>query len=285
MKYLLTFLLCFGLGMPAAFGQTPAPWTLKQTKEMANFKVEVFERHSTGKFPIVEAMKLRIVPKAGGSVTEYTGKWLNIDPQKFIKNFAPDKNLDITGSGKPKLWVQDFSGGAHCCYQYVLFELDKSAKRLAKLKLLDCGEQIEITDLKQDGQRQLLTCDARFTYLGENSFAASPFPPAVYAFKDGAFQNVTKDFPQVLQQDLAKQQAAFKTQQEADQISTATVLQIFLDQFFLGKTGSAWEFFEKHYTKSDKLAVKTQLQEKLGVITPVLDKPAPAVSPPAMANP
>lgn len=286
-KYFFMSMLLLGLGSRSIYGQTPLPWELKETQELTHYKVEVFERRSMGKFPIVEAMRLRIVPKAGGSVTEYVGKWLDIDPRKFVKNWQAGQKLDINGNGVEELWVQDFSGGAHCCYQYVVFELSQPLKRLGKLKLRDCGEQIEFKDLvpgeklgglpdtKPDGKPELLTCDARFTYLGKNPFAGSPFPPAIYAWRDEELKRVDQEFPQIFQKDLKAQRELFKMQKNEDINSAATILQIVLDHLFLGETKQAWEFFDQNYTKEDKEEVRSQLKERLGLDKQVLQKESP----------
>jgi hypothetical protein len=47
---------------------------------------------------------------------------------------------DVTGAGIPNLVVREYSGGAHCCTSFVIFELGNTFHKVTKLEQGVCGE-------------------------------------------------------------------------------------------------------------------------------------------------
>lgn len=93
---------------------------------------------------------------------------------------------DLTGDGVPDLIVHDYSGGAHCCLTYYIFELDPHAgpRPLATLNALHGHFAFE--DADGDGRVECFGRDWTFAYW-ETSFAGSPAPEIVLRFRSGRF--------------------------------------------------------------------------------------------------
>ncbi|HKX12415.1 MAG TPA: hypothetical protein VJP40_04620, partial [bacterium] len=78
--------------------ESVTPYKVVREKKLTNYKVEVQQRMTTGKYPRVESMKARIIPNDGGTVTHYTGTWLTPDPRAFIIGWKGGL-LDVDGDG------------------------------------------------------------------------------------------------------------------------------------------------------------------------------------------
>src|SRR5262249_12466121 len=94
--------------------------------------------------------------------------------------------------------VQEWSGGAHCCFDYHVLQVQGTQiRREGTIRAGDCS--LRAADLDQDGALELIGCDARFAYAFDLPFAESPLIPIVYAFHDRAYVPDNRRFPQVFQ--------------------------------------------------------------------------------------
>ena len=254
------------LADPAKPAESPAPTGLESVtpyevvreKKLTNYKVEIQQRKTTGKYPRVESMKARIIPNDGGSVTQYTGTWLTPDPRSFVIGWKGG-SLDLDGDGVEDLLLQNYSGGGHCCYNYVIYSLSKPLQKLADLPMKDCGEKIGLEDLNGDKKMEILSCNPDFTYLGDQPYSESPFPPAIYSLKGGTYQRSDAEFRQVFMSDIQAQRDAL-----AQGYRPANALQIVTDYLILGDDVQAWKEFDTLYQGADKEKIRQQLLTRTG---------------------
>lgn len=234
------------------------PYTVVKEKQFPNYKVEIQQRMTIAKFPRVESMKARIIPSGGGSVTQYTGVWLNPDPKAFVIGWEGGP-LDLDGDGFEDLLLQNYSGGVHCCYNYVIYSLSKPLKKLGDIPMKDCGEKISLDDLNNDKKQEIISCNPDFTYLGDQPYAESPFPPAIYTLKNGQYVRADQEFRQVFLDDIQSQRDAL-----AKTYRSANALQIVADYMVLGDDAQAWKEFDSLYKGPDKEKIRKQLQDRRG---------------------
>ncbi len=254
------------------------PWSVVKKKELSNYKIEISQRMTIAKFPRVESMKARIIPKDGGAVTEFEGTWVNPDPKSFLLSWKGGL-LDVDGDGVEDLILQNYSGGGHCCYTYTFYSLKTPLKKLGEVEMKDCGEKISLEDLNGDKVPELISCNPDFTYLGELPYSESPFPPAVYILKDGGYKRADRNFKTVFQSDIQAQRDAL-----AKGYRHANALQIVADYLVLGDEASAWKEFEALYQGADKEVIKVELAKRTGLKAPA-PEPKPAISPPPGKGP
>lgn len=256
------------------------PYRVVKQKQFPNYKVEIQQRMTKSKFPRVESMKMRIVPNGGGSVIDYTGTWVNPDPRAFAIGYEGGP-FDLDGDGLEDVMIQNYTGGVHCCYNYVIYSLAKPVKKLGDIAMKDCGEKLALQDLNGDKKLEIISCNPDFTYLGDQPYSESPFPPAIYALKDGQYQRADREFRQVFLDDIQAQREAL-----AKGYRPANALQVVADYLVLGDEPQAWKEFDSLYQGSDKDKVKQQLMNRVGVrpavpaASPVV-KPSAAYAPPA----
>jgi hypothetical protein len=127
----------------------------------------------------------------------------------------------------------------------------------------DCGEKISLEDLNGDKIPEIITCNPEFTYLGEIPYSESPFPPAIYALRNGEYLRADREFQQVFQNDIHAQRDSL-----AKAYRPASVLQIVTDYLLLGDEVSAWRELDGLYRGNDKDAVKAELAKRLGLKSP-----------------
>lgn len=238
--------------------ESVTPYEVVREKKLTNYKVEIQQRKTTGKYPRVESMKARIIPNDGGSVTHYTGTWLTPDPRSFIVGWKGGM-LDLDGDGVEDLLLQNYSGGGHCCYNYVIYSLSKPLQKLADLPMKDCGEKIGLEDLNGDKKMEIISCNPDFSYLGDQPYSESPFPPAIYALKGGTYQRADAEFRQVFLSDIQAQRESL-----AKGYRPANALQIVTDYLILGEDAQAWQEFDTLYQGSDKEKIRQQLMARSG---------------------
>ncbi|MDY7041722.1 MAG: hypothetical protein SVX38_12745, partial [Chloroflexota bacterium] len=86
-------------------------------------------------------------------------------PQARIEFFAglgKETGTDITGEGHPDVVVSVFSGGAHCCFSTVVYDLGPALMKVMETPLSNCDGYFQ--DLNGDGALEFITCDDSFVY-------------------------------------------------------------------------------------------------------------------------
>jgi hypothetical protein len=92
---------------------------------------------------------------------------------------------DITGDHIPDLVVQEYSGGMHCCSQATVLSLGPSLTTLGTIDGAD-GD-IVFEDADGDGIPEVKIGDFRFAYWRDYSFAETPVPDVILAWRNGAY--------------------------------------------------------------------------------------------------
>jgi hypothetical protein len=93
-----------------------------------------------------------------------------------------EDGTDITGRGHPDMIATAWSGGAHCCFVHMIFELKPELRVVARLDDGD-GDLAHFVDLDGDGHYYYKGNDWTFAYW-DTSFADSAAPAVVLRFVD-----------------------------------------------------------------------------------------------------
>jgi hypothetical protein len=93
---------------------------------------------------------------------------------------------DITGNGVPNLVVSEWTGGAHCCFLFHVYEL---GARFREVAVIDAGhgDFSHFSNHDGVGALEFVTADWTFAYW-RTSFAQSPAPQVILRFRDGAYE-------------------------------------------------------------------------------------------------
>lgn len=106
---------------------------------------------------------------------------------------------DLDGDGSDELIVWAYSGGAHCCSQYYIYTRHPAFRRIGSIYTGNGGLQFK--DLDGDGVLEGVGNYDGLAYY-DWSYAASPFPPIIFKWRDGGFVEETKAFPDLLRERL-----------------------------------------------------------------------------------
>jgi len=177
---------------------------------------------------------------------------------------------DITGDGQPNLVVSHWSGGAHCCFSYYVFNIGKDFKLLDVIDGGD-GDASRFTDVDNDGKLEFLGNDWTFGYWHE-CFAASPAPSIILKYANGkyrlALDLMGKPLPTVAEErilikEIKKEQEDILRQVKKDMASVgqtdadnfawvqddvvipSKVWGHMLGLIYTGHSGEAWRFLDK----------------------------------------
>ena len=100
---------------------------------------------------------------------------------------------DLDGDREPEVIVDLFTGGAHCCSVSAIYSFAEGSGKYATLRhnWRDAGYRLQ--DLREDGEPELRTRDARFGYL-YSSYAESYMPVRIFRFRNGRLADVTRGY-------------------------------------------------------------------------------------------
>ncbi len=110
--------------------------------------------------------------------------------------------VDTDGDGRQEAIVLHFTGGAHCCSEYLIFGSGSDGVRLLDKFSLGNDAIADIEDLDGDAVPELIAFDDRLAYFADLSYADSPSLPLVLCRSaEGPYYDCTPDFPRFLRND------------------------------------------------------------------------------------
>lgn len=129
--------------------------------------------------------------KAGRRVASGTGYSYSIG-YPLQEDQSPDSvklkpGDDLTGEGIPDLLISEWSGGAHCCYTFHLFQLGTEFRKIQSLPLLDADESAFV---RRPGMKGLVLASSdysAFAYFPKD-FADSPAGRVFLSYQQGRFR-------------------------------------------------------------------------------------------------
>jgi hypothetical protein len=160
--------------------------------------------------------------------------------------------------------VQDWSGGAHCCFDFhVLHVQGAQVRREGTIRGGDCS--LRVADLDQDGAHELIACDSRFAYAFDLPFAESPLVPVVYTFRDRTYVADNRRFPQVYQFRINQERRRLAEAERAKDArgSRRAVLSILIHALYAGRVTEAWCAFDRTYRWTDRADVRQEVLRRL----------------------
>lgn len=101
---------------------------------------------------------------------------------------------DLDADGEPEVWVDTYTGGAHCCFESRFFRWSPKRETYTGTfhSWADVGYRAKNLDGR--GSVELVSADARFAYVFTD-FADSSFPLQIWHFEAGRLSDVTRRFP------------------------------------------------------------------------------------------
>ncbi len=176
----------------------------------------------------------------------------NIEGSPGIPQIKP--GTDITGSGNPEVIVGSWSGGAHCCFSFEVFQLGKDFRRLVKLDAKDSGGA-HFEDIDHDGKYEFISNDWTFAYW-HASFAESPAPTVILRPQKDAYGNFGYELALGLMRKSAPSRARLeaiineiRAEQDWKHRVPVSLWAAMLNLIYTGNAGLAWDVLDQAWPK------------------------------------
>lgn len=154
---------------------------------------------------------------------------------------------DLDNDKIDEIIVSTYSGGAHCCTNFVVYTWQNNRFVRAETGFLDGGGG-SFEDLDEDGKLEFITYDNAFLYRF-SSYAGS-FPPSlIYRFNQGKFEKATKKYPKELRERLQEMKAAFPSIKKDESEVNGFLAGYVAQKILLGEYEDGWKFMLDNYDK------------------------------------
>ncbi len=155
----------------------------------------------------------------------------------FIRPVVHVRDLDA--DGEPEVWVDTYTGGAHCCLDSRFFRWLPSLGTYTSTEhgWRDIGYQRRRLD--GDSRPELVSADARFGYMF-TAFAGSAFPVQIWHFDRGRLIDVTRDYPAEIERDADQLWRSYRRFRSGRDDPRGVLAAWVADQYLLGRGNEGW---------------------------------------------
>ena len=162
------------------------------------------------------------------------------------KECATPIGMDITGEGQPDLVIHEYTGGAHCCSLFHIFEIGEKFRHIQTIELEDSSTDFK--NLDDDPALELPMNDWTFAYW-KTSFADSPVPEVILKYSGGQYQMAPKMMKKLprRQAELIETAAKIKSLPEwkdPSQKFPSALWREMLNLIYTGNMAQAWKLFD-----------------------------------------
>jgi hypothetical protein len=171
-----------------------------------------------------------------------------------VMELGPETGVDLTGEGNPEAVLQIYTGGAHCCFSTVAYDLGPTPKKVLDKPPSNCDGAFQ--DVDDDGIAEYATCDDLLAYA-YCPYAGSPMvlvimeydPQEGYVPASPRFADLYAD---AIEHHLAQATEAEPGELgEWDDTTKCGILPVVLDYLYAGQRDQAWATFSAVYTYPD----------------------------------
>jgi hypothetical protein len=183
--------------------------------------------------------------------------------------------FSFLGGETKQLVVMQYTGGAHCCWIYRIYDLKPGLRALfngEEYGIESIGYELHPEDIDGDGRYEFTQAVMTFDYF-HMSHATSVFPSAVFSYDEERrkyFPDNRKFSSYLLKgidEDLRKVEEARAQMDVKDIIARETylsaVLQVMLKYIYAGRDTDGWQFYDREYKLFDRDEIKADIKKAL----------------------
>ncbi|MCD6235169.1 MAG: hypothetical protein J7K63_09060 [Candidatus Marinimicrobia bacterium] len=181
--------------------------------------------------------------------------------------------IPLPGKNDSMLVVEQFSGGAHCCWSYILLNGTSDLIHVFfRSTDYPVGYSVNLEDLNQDGIPEWVQYLLTFDYFLVLSHAVSPIIPVVFKYEEDGLYPANPEFREVLLKDIHESRQILRNSlpihtpiewNSPDIDLFSHLLRVVLTLFYMGEYDQATAIFEKYYTARDSRIIFDQIMQKL----------------------
>ena len=212
----------------------------------------------------ITLVRLRRPDQSEALVAKEESRWEHVVVEGWRLTFYNQAKQPLRPGPGRHVVVQEWSGGAHCCFDYHLLHVQGTQVRHeGTIRGGDCS--LRVADLDRDGALELIACDSRFAYAFDLPFAESALVPVIYTFRDRAYVADNRRFQQVYQFRAAQERRRLAEAERAHDARGArrAVLSLLLHTLYAGRVTEAWCAFDRAYRWADQADVKQEVTRRL----------------------
>jgi hypothetical protein len=183
--------------------------------------------------------------------------------------------FSFLGGGTQQLVIMQYTGGAHCCWIYKIYDLYPKLRLLfdgEKYGIDSIGYELDPKDIDGDGKYEFTQAVMTFDYF-HMSHASSVFPSAIFSYdeKMRIYLPANHRFSSYLLKGLEKDLK--RVEEERVKIDPhnlitsesylSAVLQVMLKRIYAGQEAAGWEFFNREYNLNNKDEIKVDIRKAL----------------------
>ncbi len=219
----------------------PPGYAVEQEATVGTYRIRVWRNTAADSLPFDAIAEI----EGDGSALARVALVTNVDVS----------GRDVTGDGHPDLVIETYSGGAHCCWSTIIYDLGPTLTEVLRSRPSNCGGVLR--DLDGDGVLEFETCDDVFAYV-YCPYAMSPSVRAVLRYQPGqGYGPASPQFAALYVQDIAEHTALAQAAQpeemgEWDGTTKCSVLPLVLDYLYSGQPGLAWDTLVQYYAYPDR---------------------------------
>jgi hypothetical protein len=207
---------------------------------------------------------------------------VSVDPQwTQFERWGVDLVADLDADGVQDVIVFHFTGGAHCCSEYLIFSEGPGGIQQDDYFSLGNGGIVGVEDLDGDGVPELNGWDDRLAYFVDLSYAASPSLPLVLCRTgEGTYTDCTIPFPDRMQaaaDEFEAQLSDAVQRQASDEEKRSPALGLVTAYLLLAPTDEGWLKVRSLCPECETWLLQNQgeLENRLAYVPP-----APPMEPP-----
>lgn len=161
--------------------------------------------------------------------------------------------FNFLGESEKQLIINTSSGGAHCCYDYYIYDLKPTFRKVYNSSKFDSGSQIGNDlfpiDIDKDGVFEFREDVMAFDYFYE-SHAGSVFPPAIFHYDKtkGQYALANKQFSKYIFNLITDEWYVKERLKDNEEYLN---VRKFFYLIYSGKREDAWKYYDKHLFLND----------------------------------
>jgi hypothetical protein len=173
---------------------------------------------------------------------------------EWVSGLGDLTGADITGEGHPDVIIETYTGGAHCCFSTIVYDLGPTLAKVLQTPESNCGGRFE--DLDGDGVFEFVTCDDLFAYA-YCPFVSSPVVQVILQYEPAqGYVPASPRFAHLYAEEIAAHIQMAEGGEpgelgEWDGTTKCAVLPLMLDYVYTGQAGQAWTEFSRLYNYPD----------------------------------
>jgi hypothetical protein len=206
----------------------------------------------------------------------------SVDPELVQwENWGVQAAADLNADGIQDVIVFHFTGGAHCCSEYMVFRDTYTGILLDDWFSLGNGGIVGVEDLDGDGVPELEGWDDRLAYFADQPYVASPSLPLVLCrTAEGKYTDCTAQFPERMQAAADEFEASLSDavqRQASDEEKRSYALGLVTAYLLLAPTDEAWNKVASlcPECKDWLLQNQAELENRLAYVPPAPPMEAP----------